>query len=221
VVCHCWRWFPKPPSGLVSGTSGQPLQTTANNRQPPQTLPRPLNRRACRVGHRRDPRTNQRKPSRWRLFAIVGRCLRWFPGFSGLCRSPVSDNNCKQSPTIANSPPAPHRRDPGTRLSSAGRAGCPQPAAVGTHDLRASNSLLNRGIPAPSPPDQLETARPSAPLRQQPPTTASSPLRSPATMANHSKQPPTTANSPPLPFAVPLDFRPSPTTLPPLSSMAR
>ncbi len=64
-------------------------------------------------------------------------------------------------------------------------------------------------------------------LRQQPQTTANNrqppqtPLRPPTTTANHSKQPPTIANSPPAPFAVPLDFRPSPPTLPALSSMAR
>jgi len=31
----------------------------------------------------------------------------------------------------------------GARMLSAGRAGCPQPAAVGVHDLRARNGLLN------------------------------------------------------------------------------
>jgi hypothetical protein len=31
----------------------------------------------------------------------------------------------------------------GTRMPSAGRAGCPQPAAVGAHDIRSRNSPLN------------------------------------------------------------------------------
>ena len=51
------------------------------------------------------------------------------------------------SPSTPNGPSP--RFEPGTRRSSAGRAGCPQPAAVEAHDLRARNSLLNRPIPAP------------------------------------------------------------------------